>query len=113
MKHLSALCIAVSLSSPVAAEEETMSDLLKQFEELSKNAQTLLESWVEDIGPRLEDLGPTLDGLAERLGDLNAYHPPEVLENGDIIIRRKAPPDPMPEAKPENAHPKTEGLIDL
>ncbi len=90
-----------------------MTDLLKQFEDLSKNAQTLLESWVEGIGPKLEELGPALESLAEQLGDLNAYHPPEVLENGDIIIRRKAPSGREPEAEPENAQPKVEGLIDL
>lgn len=113
MKHLAAVCIAISLSSPVAAEDETMTDLFKQFEDLSKNAQTLLESWMQDIAPKLEELGPTLENLAEKLGDLNAYHPPEVLENGDIIIRRKAPSEPTPEAEPESAGPKTKGLIDL
>ena len=113
MKHLAALCIAISLSSPVTAEDETMTDLFKQLEDLSKNAQTFLENWVEDIGPKLEDLDPTLEDLAEKLGDLNAYHAPEVLENGDIIIRRKAPSDPESKIEPEIARPKTDGLIDL
>jgi hypothetical protein len=29
--------------------------------------------------------------LQDALGNLNAYHAPEILPNGDIIIRRKTP----------------------
>jgi len=36
-------------------------------------------------------LGPALRDLEEKIDDLNAYLPPEVLPNGDIIIRRKVP----------------------
>lgn len=73
-----------------------MDGLLERFGDLSKEAQTLLESWVEDLGPKLDELGPALEDLADKLGDLSAYHPPEVLENGDIIIRRKRPAEPAP-----------------
>ncbi len=37
------------------------------------------------------ELGPALDALRERLDDLDAYYPPEMLPNGDIIIRRRTP----------------------
>ncbi len=77
-----------------------MDDLLKQFEDLSNNAQTLLEGWVAELGPKLEELGPTLEGFADKIEDMSAYHPPEVLENGDIIIRRKTPIAPVPEDTP-------------
>lgn len=90
-----------------------MDNLLKQFEELSNNAQTLLEGWVEDLGPKLEELGPALEGFAEKMGDMSAYHPPEVLENGDIIIRRKTPVEPDPEAQPKAEEPITKEPIDL
>ena len=39
----------------------------------------------------MAEMEPALDDLELFLQDLNAYHPPEVLPNGDIIIRRKTP----------------------
>ncbi len=51
---------------------------------LSEGTRLLLEGLVDELGPALE-------GLREGLSDLNAYHPPEMLPNGDIIIRRKTP----------------------
>lgn len=77
-----------------------MNRLLKQFEELSDNAQTLMEGWMEQVGPKLEEFGPIFEGLAEKIDDLSAYHPPEVLENGDIIIRRK--PKDAPETSKQD-----------
>ncbi len=45
----------------------------------------------------MQELGPALLELEGRLIDLQSYHAPEVLPNGDIIIRRKVPLD-VPEA---------------
>ncbi len=56
----------------------------------------LLEGLMQEIGPALKDLEGKID-------DLNAYYPPEVLPNGDIIIRRKVP----------LAVPAPEGEVDL
>lgn len=39
----------------------------------------------------MAEMEPTLEDLQGFVEDLNAYHPPEVLPNGDIIIRRKTP----------------------
>lgn len=90
-----------------------MSDLLEQFDDLSKNAQTLLEGWVADIGPKIEELGPTLEKFADSIEDMSSYHPPEVLENGDIIIRRKTPLEPKPKAEPKAEEPPKQEPIDL
>jgi hypothetical protein len=43
-----------------------------------------MQGFMAEMDPAIEDL----QGFVE---DLNAYHPPEVLPNGDIIIRRKTP----------------------
>lgn len=54
------------------------------------------------LGELMDQIGPTLEGLEGRLVDLNAYHAPEVLPNGDIIIRRKVPivpSEPAPDAQ--------------
>ncbi|NHW17243.1 hypothetical protein HA071_25590 [Escherichia coli] len=47
-----------------------------------------------EVEPRMRDLARALEdwnfeGLT--IDDLGAYHPPEKLPNGDIIIRRKIP----------------------
>jgi hypothetical protein len=52
----------------------------------------------------LREFGSAVEGLEEALRDLSAYHPPEVLPNGDIIIRRRTPLMPEPE---------DEGPVDL
>lgn len=36
-------------------------------------------------------VNPWLSDLAEALGDLSGWHAPEVLPNGDILIRRRRP----------------------
>lgn len=41
----------------------------------------------------MKELGPALLELEGKIIDLNAYHLPEVLPNGDIIIRRRVPVD--------------------
>ncbi|NNL18844.1 MAG: hypothetical protein HKP37_08915 [Boseongicola sp.] len=42
----------------------------------------------------LEEMEPAIDDLSALLDNLDAYHAPEVLPNGDIIIRRKTPLEP-------------------
>ena len=39
----------------------------------------------------IDEMEPAVNGLEGFLEDLNSYHAPEVLPNGDIIIRRKTP----------------------
>lgn len=90
-----------------------MDDLLKQFGDLSNNAQTLLEGWVAELGPKLEELGPTLEGFANKIEDMSAYHPPEVLKNGDIIIRKKTPTEPKSDEPPAKIIPENGEVIDL
>ena len=50
------------------------------------------------LGDLMRQVDPWLADLAEMLGDLSGWHAPEVLENGDILIRRRQPePTPAPE----------------
>lgn len=42
----------------------------------------------------LEEMEPAINDLSALLDSLDAYHAPEVLPNGDIIIRRKTPLKP-------------------
>lgn len=55
----------------------------------------------QDMGGALADLAPMLQDLAVLVDDLGNYHAPERLENGDVLIRRKAdapPPPPLGES---------------
>lgn len=49
----------------------------------------------------MQEVGPALEGMEGLLDNLDAYHPPEVLPNGDIIIRRKNPAPPLSEGETE------------
>lgn len=60
-------------------------------------AQERLEALIDRLMGRLE---PGFDALGEMLGDLSGWHAPEMLPNGDIIIRRRAQP-PKPEPSPD------------
>lgn len=44
---------------------------------------------IDRLGELLGRLDPWFAELAEMLGDLSGWHAPEVLPNGDIIIRRR------------------------
>jgi hypothetical protein len=49
-------------------------------------------------------MGPVFKSLMDEVQDWSAYHPPEMLPNGDIILRRKveeAPQDSAPDLKNE------------
>ncbi|MBR9864044.1 MAG: hypothetical protein GYB24_11450 [Rhodobacteraceae bacterium] len=108
MKHFAPLLLALALATPVAAQEEQdSSELFKRFEQLSDDAQSMLKGWVDELGPKLDELGPAMEDLAERLGEMSTYHAPEVLENGDILIRRKTPLPPKEEPEEPRETPLT------
>ncbi|TFL17671.1 hypothetical protein [Jannaschia formosa] len=69
---------------------QEMEPAFRDLEDLAEGAKPLLENW-----------GETLSGI-----DLNRYHAPEVLENGDILIRRKQPGE-------IEVTPNEDGSIDL
>lgn len=68
------------LAAPLRAEGEGTSgrDLMAEALRL------FMQGFMAEMEPAIEDLQGFVDNL-------NAYHPPEVLPNGDIIIRRKTP----------------------
>lgn len=95
MKHLSALAITLCLATPVVAEDD--GDMKQGMDLLSEGAQLLFRGLLAEMEPAIRDLEGAIDNL-------NAYHAPEVLPNGDIIIRRKVP---------LKVEPPVEGEVDL
>ena len=70
-----------------------MEPALNDLEGLTKELEPGLRRFVEEMGPAFAE-------LLGQIEDLSAYHPPEILPNGDIIIRRKTP-DEMLNDTPE------------
>ena len=116
MRHL-ALIACLMLPAPALAQED---DGTRGLSLMERGAQMLMEGLLqemeptlddlqalaEDVGPALQDfarqMGPALRDLLQEIEDWSVYHPPEVLENGDIIIRRKTP-DALPDADADGA----------
>ena len=64
-----------------------------------------LEGMAGEIEPALRDfaqeMGPAFAELLGKVDDLSNYEMPEMLPNGDIIIRRKEPLEPEMPGEPE------------
>lgn len=65
---------------------QEMEPALKELEGLSGDMELALRGFAEHMGPGLKD-------LLEQVEDFSKYHPPEILPNGDILLRRKSEAD--------------------
>lgn len=106
-----ALAMPLTASAQDAAPENEGPSLMERgarmfFRGLMEDVDPALESLrdlAEDAGPAMQnflrEMGPALKDLVERVDDFANYHPPEMLPNGDIILRRKTPEEmrDMPE----------------
>lgn len=110
MKHIVIAALICGLAQVAQAEsEETAPNLME------RGAQLFLEGILKELGPALDDLeelgpqfrnfmdemGPALAEIFNDVKDWSVYEAPEILPNGDIIIRRKTP------------KPSEDGSIDL
>lgn len=117
-----ALVLALSATPSLAADDETGKSLMERGAELFlKGLQQEMEPKLEDLRGMAEKFGPSMRSFIEQMGpafvdmvdevkDWSRYEAPEMLPNGDIIIRRK--PDPAPDEAPKEA-PKEDGSTDL
>ena len=99
------LAVSVAVAAPIAHAETSIPDALK---ELERQAEDLL-------GPEarraVESLLPMIETLMERLpiviDNLPDYEMPEIMPNGDIIIRRKRK---LPRIDPDAPPMPNEGI---
>lgn len=66
------------------------------FRNLMSEAGPQLDLMTRDLSGALNQLAPALQDLAVLVDDIRNYHPPERLENGDVLIRRRAEAPPAP-----------------
>lgn len=106
--------IALSLAAPLRADEAPEEPPASSFAEMMER---MLRGFMEEIEPQMREfergfqaLEPQVQRFLDEMRDMTQYHPPEMLPNGDILIRRRqadasedAPPEPEPEAEPQPA----------
>lgn len=110
MNRIAIPLTALMLSAaPLMAQEAGDESVDEGFSLLEEGAKIIMRSMLDEVEPALKDLqfqlgeawgemGPMLHDLSAMIGDIKNYHAPEVLPNGDIIIRRKSPEElAMPE----------------
>jgi hypothetical protein len=111
-----AAVFAVVAAFPVHAQEDSEGQGLMErgvelfFEGLRQEmapAMDDLRGLAEQFGPSMqsffEEMGPAFADILGEVKDWSLYHAPEILTNGDIIMRRKVDPDE--DAKPEPSGP--------
>ena len=93
MKQIVTFAAAASFAAlPVMAEEQ--GEMSEGLDLLSEGTKLLLRGLMSEMEPAFRELEEALDNL-------NAYHPPEILPNGDIIIRRRTPSEDAPQGEIE------------
>lgn len=84
--------VALSLALPAAAQTPAPNpdaEISEGFEQLSEGLRRLLGGLLGKADEAGDEIGQGWARLIEQLGDLSEYEAPEILPNGDILIRRK------------------------
>lgn len=108
---------------PLPAMAQDEGEIEEGFSLMEEGARLLFRGILSEMGPAMEDfsamaaelepalemlaseMGPALLELMQTLDSVRFYEPPEVLPNGDIIIRR-SPDAPA-------YMPREDGVVDL
>jgi hypothetical protein len=110
---LATLFVLHFAATPLAAQDDDGPSLME------RGAQQFLEGLLQEMEPAfqgmrefMEQMGPAMAELLAEIKDWSVYEPPEVLDNGDIIIRRKPDAPKTPQTQPA-APSETPPQIDL
>jgi len=77
-----------------------MEGIMREMEPAMEDLKGLAETMGPDLRRFVEEMGPAFGELMGKIDDLSVYHPPEMLPNGDIILRRKEPVAPDADQPP-------------
>tara|TARA_B100001939_G_C16645220_1_gene489366 strand:+ start:239 stop:595 length:357 start_codon:yes stop_codon:yes gene_type:complete len=75
--------------------------MMEEAEPALKELQRLVEDMEPAMRQFVQEMGPALNELLGQVDDLSNYHAPEMLPNGDIILRRKVPMPPPGDGQDE------------
>lgn len=78
------------------------------IDRMLRGFMTEVEPQMRELERGFEALEPELQGFLERMRDMTRYHPPEVLPNGDILIRRRQADDPPEDLFQDDTGPEGE-----
>lgn len=118
---LRAAILCLILSAPLGGAGQAWAETTEDQDgsDIARGVELFFKGLREELGPALDDLndmagefgpamrsfiaemGPALGDVIEEVKDWSRYEPPEILPNGDILIRRKPDPDPVPEKAPD------------
>lgn len=101
-----ALATSLAVASPAASQEAEPEEGSRLVE---RGIDLMMRGLLSEVAPALGDIERTMMLLEGVIGRIGAYQAPELLPNGDILIRRKI--EGGPEAGPEVA--PEDGEVDL
>ena len=78
-------------SAPKGFSEEGLSLMEKGMKLFMRGLAQEMEPAMRDLEGMTQEWGPAIGKLLGMVDDFTNYYPPEMLPNGDIIIRRKQP----------------------
>lgn len=124
MRAFFPLILAAALAGPALAQDyeppradepapgDTLDSGIENFlNNLLGQAQPHLDRLGRDLGDTLDSVAPVFKDIGKLMDDVGNYQAPERLENGDILIRRRAdapPPPPVGDALREMLRPAPE-----
>ncbi|MEM7268474.1 MAG: AAA+ family ATPase [Pseudomonadota bacterium] len=91
MKQIALIFAVALVAAPVHAEDGPKSEPLLPSEEEMKELGRMAEGWMRLFA---DQMSPMMERLKTIVDDLDRYEAPEVMSNGDIIIRRKLDDQP-------------------
>ena len=107
-----ALILSVGLAAPLWAQDEDvpLPEVQEDAVPLADLFERLLRGFLAEVEPQMREmergfsaLEPEIQRFLEQMRGMTQFHPPEVLPNGDILIRRRQPDAPEAEDAPEAA----------
>jgi hypothetical protein len=75
--------------------------IMQEMEPAMDDLRALSDAMEPAMRQFVQEMGPALADVLRKVDDLTMYHPPEMLPNGDIIMRRKQPKEPPAAENPE------------
>ena len=96
-KYASIITAALLVASPLQAGQHDAPKSPSPTEEELQKLGEIAQGWMKQFADRMS---PMVEQLKEMVDDLNVYEAPEMLPNGDIIIRRKPKPETTEDGEP-------------